>query len=225
MGDDHDRLKSRCLAAPIPKIPANLFIALSISADVYSASPRNNAPQQSLFVNPNFNRVQLMCAFINRLFSPASQKVSGASMPTALLRDGWKPYRFPDSEIVVILPQTLVAGFGEDGVLYASSNGTDTDFAATLHTNSEFTNCRELALEFVSDLAAKKGAQVVDVATYRYFADPNVHTEGRNEHNFWVIAIPGAVVVVSLTRAAGSPFPPALESVRAAIPDIIGELL
>jgi hypothetical protein len=81
------------------------------------------------------------------------------------------------------------------------------------------------ALEFVAKLAIKKNAKTVDLATYCYFADPNVGIEKSRENNYWVIGIPGAVVVVSLTRDVGDSFPPAIESIRLAIPSIVGELL
>lgn len=150
---------------------------------------------------------------------------NSASLPTALLRDGWMPHRFPNSDIVIVLPKARIVKFGENGALYASFTRSQVDFTATLHTNPKFKNQRELALEFVSNLAKKKNAEIIDVATYRYFADPKVAIEKSREHSFWVIGIPSAVVVVSLTRDVGSPFPPELESIRLAIPRIIGELL
>lgn len=150
---------------------------------------------------------------------------NGASLPTALLRDGWTPHRFANSDIVVILPPARIAKFGENGTLYASFSPAKVDFTATLHTNPAFKKQREFALEFVSKLAKKKNATIVDVATCRYFADPKAGIEKSREHNFWVIGIPGAVVVVSLTRDVGCSFPPAIGRILQAIPNIIGELL
>jgi hypothetical protein len=149
-----------------------------------------------------------------------------ASLPTALLRDGWTPHRFANSDIVVILPKARIAKFGENGTLYASfDRDNKIDFTATLHTSPKFKDQRELALEFVSELSKKKNAKVVDLATYRYFADPNVGIEKSRENNYWVIGIPGAVVVVSLSRYVGGSFPSTVEGIRLAIPRIIGELL
>jgi hypothetical protein len=158
--------------------------------------------------------------------SPKPPTPVSASLPTALLRDGWIPHRFANSDIVVILPRARMAKFGENGTLYASfTRDNKIDFTATLHTNPKFKNQRELALEFISQLSKKKNAKVVDLATYRYFADPTVGIEKSRENNYWVIGIPSAVVVVSLTRDVGGSFPPAIEGIRLAIPNIIGELL
>jgi hypothetical protein len=158
--------------------------------------------------------------------SPKPMTSDSPGLATALLREGWAPHRFANSDIVVILPQARIAKFGENGTLYASfSRDNKIDFTATLHTNPRFINQRELALEFVSQLSKKKNATAVDLATYRYFADPNVGIEKSRENNFWVIGIPGAVVVISLTRDAGAAFAPDLERIRAAIPAIVGELL
>ena len=119
---------------------------------------------------------------------------SSASLPTGLLRDGWVPYRFPDSNIVVILPPPRVAKFGDmrgNRALYASfPPGNKIDFTATLHARPGFTKRRELALDFVANLAKKKNAQAIDVATYRYFADPKIGGDGPREHHYWVIGIP-----------------------------------
>jgi hypothetical protein len=148
-----------------------------------------------------------------------------ASLPSGLLRRGWVPYRFPNSDVMVVLPRPKAAQFNEKGALFALFTKGEVDFTATLHSNPVFTKQRERALEFVASLAKKKNATPVDVATYRYFADPKVGGEGSREHHFWVIGIPGAVVVVSLTRDVGSEFPPAMEEIRLAIPRIIGEVL
>jgi hypothetical protein len=71
---------------------------------------------------------------------------NSASLPTTLLRDGWMPHRFPNSDIVVILPKARILKFGENGTLYASyTSSNKIDFTATLHTNPNFKNKRELA--------------------------------------------------------------------------------
>jgi hypothetical protein len=163
--------------------------------------------------------------FLRNLFSRPPQPVLSASLPTQLLREGWKPYKFPKSDVIVILPQALMADFSRDGVLYASSDGKEPDFSATLHTDPHLVKNREFALEFISDLASKASTNVIDVATYRYFADPNTQREGTKEISFWVIGIPGAVVVVSLSRHVNEPYAESIEQVRQAIPQIVGELL
>ena len=154
-----------------------------------------------------------------------SENPWGESLPVKLLRDGWTPHSFPKSTIVVALPPEVAVQFDDKGVLHGFARGLSHFFTATLHTNPRFTKNRELALEFVGNLAAKKGAKTVDVATYRYFIDP---TEGREDSRiitFCVIGIPGAVVVVSLSRQPDSPPSELVESIRHAIPQIIGEFV
>ena len=149
----------------------------------------------------------------------------GESLPVKLLRDGWNPYCFPNSTVVVALPPGVSVQFDDKGVLHGFARGLGRFLTATLHTNPKFAQSKDLALKFVENLARKKGAQAVDVATYRYFIDP---TEGREDSRiitFCVIGIPGAVVVVSLSRQPDSPPFEQIESIRQAIPQIIGELV
>jgi hypothetical protein len=80
------------------------------------------------------------------------------------------------------------------------------------------------SLDSVTRLARKKGATAVDVATYQHFINP---TEVRNESRittFYVMGIPGAVVVVTLSRAPEAPPTDLMERIRQAIPQIVGDL-
>jgi hypothetical protein len=149
----------------------------------------------------------------------------GESAPVKLLRDGWKPHCFPNSTVLVALPPGVSVQFDDKGVLHGFARGPGRFFTATLHTNPKFTQSRDLALEFVANLARKKGAEPVDVATYRYFIDPKEGREGSRIITFCVIGIPGAVVVVTLSREPDSPPSEQVESIRRAIPQIIGELV
>ncbi len=149
----------------------------------------------------------------------------GESQPVKLLRDGWTPHCFPNSTVVVALPPGVTVQFDDKGVLHGFTRGLGRFFTATLHTKPKFTQSKELALKFVENLAKKKGAQAVDVATYRYFIDPKEGREDSRVITFCVIGIPGAVVVISLSRQPDSPSSEHIESIRHAIPQIIGELV
>ena len=149
----------------------------------------------------------------------------GESLPVKLLRDGWTPHSFPNSTVVVALPPGVTVQFDDKGVLHGYARELGRFFTATLHTNPKFAQSKELALQFVENLAKKKSAQPVDVATYRYFIDPKEGREGSRIVTFCVIGIPGAVVVVSLSRQPDSPPSELIESIRHAIPQIIGELV
>ena len=165
-----------------------------------------------------------MRAFLNRLFKRKAENPWGESHPVALMRAGWTPHSFPNSTVGVILPPGMTVSFDQQGVLYGFADGPDPVFTATLQTNDEFKQHRELALEFIESLAKKKGARPIDFATYRYFIDPTEEREGERVITFCVIGIPGSVVVVSLSRQHDSPPSPHVQSIRDAIPKIIGEM-
>jgi hypothetical protein len=176
------------------------------------------APCLTFVVRPS------MRAFLNRIFKRQPENPWGESHPVALIRAGWTPHSFPNSTVIVILPPGMTVSFDQEGVLYGFAGGPDPVFTATLQTNDEFKQHRELALEFVGDLAEKKGARPIDFATYRYFIDPTEEREGERVITFFVIGIPGAVVVVSLSRQHDSPPLAHVESIRHAIPKLIGEM-
>lgn len=165
-----------------------------------------------------------MRAFLNRLFKRQPENSWGESHPVALMRAGWTPHSFPNSTVGVILPPGMTVSFDEEGVLYGFADGPDPVFTATLQTNDEFKQHRQLALEFVGHLAKMKGTRPTDFATYRYFIDPTEEREGDRVITFSVIGIPGSVVVVSLSRQHNSPPSAQFESIRHAIPKIVGEM-
>jgi hypothetical protein len=147
----------------------------------------------------------------------------GPSLPLELARRGWKPHKFRGSEVVVFLPEAMVAEFDPEGVLLASTTGKEVEFSATLH--ADFDEDRAGALDFVSYLAREKGRKVRDVGTYRYFFDPGEEKITARAMRFWVIGIPGAVVVVSILCEGKAPVSEPLREVRKELPQIIGELL
>jgi len=154
-----------------------------------------------------------------------SENPWGESLPVKLLREGWTPYCFPGSTVIVALPPGVVGRFSEKGVLRGVARREGAFFTATLHSNSKFTQDRKSALEFVQNLAKKKGATAVDVATYRYFVDPTEARDDARVITFFVIGIPGAVVVVTLSRPTEGAASELVERVRQAIPQIVGEVV
>jgi hypothetical protein len=153
-----------------------------------------------------------------------SENPWGESLPLKLLRDGWKPHCFPNSTIMVVLPPEVFVSFSDKGVLNGLARREGPFLTATLHSNPKFTRVRQSALDFVAHLANKKRALAIDVATYRYFVDP---TEARDDSRiitFYVIGIPGAVVVVTLSRPLDAPPSGLIERMRRTIPYIVGEL-
>ena len=148
----------------------------------------------------------------------------GPGLCIALLRQGWKPHRFPDSDVIVALPHDFVAGFDGEGTLIGSLNGKDHHFSATLHGGDGLFAVPHAAYGFIDHLAAKSNASPIDKGTYRYFKDPETKGDDDLTFTFYVIAIPSAVVVVSIASPPGEPRPPALAKIEAAIPDLVGEL-
>lgn len=149
----------------------------------------------------------------------------GPGLCLALLRDGWKCHRFPQSNVVVALPHDFVAGFDDERVLIGTIDGKSHNFSATLHERDEFRGDPRMAYGFLDHLAEKHAATPIDKGTYRYFKDPKTTGDDQLEYTFYVVAIPGAVVVVSVASAPGLDRPVPLSRIEAAIPDLIGELV
>jgi hypothetical protein len=161
--------------------------------------------------------------FFKRLFGGGQERARGLSLPLDLARRGWIPHKFPDSNVVVFLPEEVTAAHDPEGVLMGSTTGKEVEFSATLHGG--FEEDRAGALDFVSHLAQEKRRRVRDVGTYRYFFDPTEVDIGARAMRFWVIGIPGAVVVVSILCNGKTPVAEALQEVRNEVPQIVGELL
>ncbi len=145
------------------------------------------------------------------------------SLPLDLARRGWRPHRFHESNIVVFLPEEVVAAFDPEGVLHGSTNGNDIEFSATLHGG--FEKKRASALDFVAHLARKNRRNLREAGTYRYYFDPTKADITANALRFWVIGIPGAVVVVSIMCQGKIPVSKPLRDVRREIPHIVGEVM
>jgi hypothetical protein len=165
-----------------------------------------------------------MLQFLRRLFSGGGNPPKrGPSLPLDLARRGWRPHRFRESNVVVFLPEGVVAALDPEGVLHGSTNGKDVEFSATLHGG--FDEDRAGALDFVSHLARKNRRKATDAGTYRYYFDPTEADRAATAHRFWVIGIPGAVVVVSILCDGTTPVSEPLRAVRGELPHIVGELL
>jgi hypothetical protein len=147
----------------------------------------------------------------------------GPSLPLDLARRGWRPYKFKDSSVVVFLPTTMAAEFGPDGVLYGSTTGKEVEFSATLHGG--FEGDASQALDFVAHLAKQRSLKIHDAGTYRWCYDPTDAPPKAVAPRFWVVGIPGAVVVISLTGTRKGPVSEILREVREEIPHIVGELM
>jgi hypothetical protein len=147
----------------------------------------------------------------------------GSGLGLDLPGSDWKRHRFPGSNVVVALPQDFVAAFDDEGVLIGTMDGSSHHFSATLHSRDGFRGEPSLAHAFLDHLSKKSAATPIDKGTHRYFKDPKPTSDGKLEYTFYVVAIPGAVVVVSIASTPGCDRPAPLARIEAAIPDIIGE--
>ncbi len=161
---------------------------------------------------------------IRKLFSRPPAPTHGGGLCIALLRDGWKCHRFAETDFVVVLPHDFLAAFDGEGVLIGAIDGSSHNFSATLHRHEAFTNDPKSAYDFVDHLATKSGARPIDKGTYRYFQDPTTRADDELQYTFYIIGIPGAVVIVSIASAPNQERPETLKRIEAAIPDLIGEL-
>lgn len=164
-----------------------------------------------------------MIQFLKKLFGSEKGIERGPSLPLHLLRRGWRPHRFQDSNVVVILPEEFVADFDDEGVLVGTNDGKEVEFSATLHGG--FKKDRAGALDFVTTLAEEKKLKTRDVGTYRYFFDPTDEDPNEVANRFWVVGVPGAVVVISVLGTRESAASEVLGKIRTEIPNIVGELL
>src|SRR5262249_27144798 len=160
--------------------------------------------------------------FFKRLFG-GDDSSRGPSLPLDLARRGWVPYKFPDSNVVVFLPEGMAAAHDPEGGLMGSTTGKEVEFSATLHGG--FEEDRAAALGFLSHMAKKRNLKVQNVGTYSYFYDPADADRRARALRFWVIGIPGAVVVVSILCDGETPVSPLLREVKQAIPQLVGELV
>lgn len=164
-----------------------------------------------------------MLSFIKRILGGDVRVDRGPSLPLELAKRGWRPYRFPDTNVVVFLPEGMSAAHDPEGVLLGSSSKSDVEFSATLHRGFEDNSSDSLA--FVSHLAKKGKHKLRDVGTYRYFFDPTDVDRNARAMRFWVIGIPGAVVVVSILCNGVVPVSAPLQDVMKELPHIVGELM
>jgi hypothetical protein len=168
----------------------------------YEPSPQELPPQTALPFQPVFAQVE---------------RRNG--IPVELAQRGWRAYRFTNSPIIIALPPQLEVRIGADGILHASVNSTEPAITATLLR--DFVENPNLAYDFVTDQAWKRGVPSYDVFPYRCLYDPTQADPNIVTNRVFIIALPGAVVILTLqgTRTAGAT--PLLNEVRQWIPHLV----
>lgn len=175
-----------------------------------TAEQRPENKEKTTFFQELTQRFSLFISGRNKLF-------------IALLKAGYKAHRFPKSSIAIALPQNFTAAFDSDGVLIGSLDGHSKNFSATLHSEEEFRSDPNLAYGFLDHLAEKAGVMPQDKGKSRYFKDPNLQGEDSFKFIFYVIAIPKAVVVISIASSPNFERPQILKRIEESIPDLVGE--
>lgn len=146
----------------------------------------------------------------------------GGSVLGDLMRRGWRPHVFGQSQVGVWLPPQFAVRFAADGKLQATIDTPQPVVTATLHRG--FEESPELAGQFVYQLSQQKQRMLHHVGTHSCFYDPTLADPNLIAERQFVIAIPGAVVNLSLygTREFGAT--PLIQEVRNAVPYLVGRV-
>ena len=157
-------------------------------------------------------------------------------MPIHLLREDWRAWRFPGSDIAVCLPMGFEATIAGDRVLHGKLR-EEPSFRVTarLHQDDAFEDDPRLALEFVTELAkrrmkkeVRRKQKIVEQGSYRYFFDPTPvgqsGSAGLREvvPRTFVVGVPGGVVELVLPMEVDDPVHPIARQIAAAVPRIVG---
>lgn len=148
----------------------------------------------------------------------------GPGLSTSLIAEGWQTYRFGSTLFAILLPDDFAVRFDDDGVLIGSCDGKTHNFTATLHIKDAYTIDPARSYITLNQMAEKYYAVPRSKGTYRYFMDTKTKGDSQLEYRSYVIAIPGAVVVLSLASSPGMQRPAVLERIEHAIPDLLGEI-
>lgn len=155
-------------------------------------------------------------------FSPPGYGYQAATSAAELSRRGWRPHRFGQTNVVLLLPPEMSTWMTPQGAMYAGENPPQPTLLATLQRG--FDADPSLALDFVEDLAEKRGLQCHTVGTYRCFYDPTSADPQQVCERYFIIGWPGSVVVLNLKGTRDAACTIVLNQVRAAIPHVAAEM-
>lgn len=144
-------------------------------------------------------------------------------VPVELLQRGWMPHQFGITPVVIALPPQFRVRFAADGTLEAHHDVPQPVLTAKLHGGFEGNPL--LALEFVADQAQQRRVAFHDVGPYRCYYDPTAADPYAVALRDFVVALPGAIVVLSLWGTREQAATPLLNEVRQMVPHLIGSLV
>ncbi|QDU25725.1 hypothetical protein ETAA8_07950 [Anatilimnocola aggregata] len=155
---------------------------------------------------------------------PQAQRYAAPAPATAmdLARRGWRPHRLGNSQLVIFLPAQIHIWAGPNGMLYGGEDPPNITLTATLQQG--FAADPSLAIDFVEDLAERRGLPFHHVGTYCCFHDPGPADPWIVADRQFLIGLPGSVVTLSLRGTRDAAATIALNEVRGAIPQLVGEM-
>jgi hypothetical protein len=146
----------------------------------------------------------------------------GRSMGEELMRRGWQPHEFGRTKVAVCLPPQLRVRFSAEGILQAAIDTPHPVVSATLHGG--FEENPALAGQFVLQLSQQKRLMLHHVGTHSCFYDPSLADPNVIAERHFVIAMPGAVVSLSIHGTREFAATPLLQEVRNAVPYLVGRV-
>jgi hypothetical protein len=150
------------------------------------------------------------------------QPVAVISSTWQLAQQGWRTHRFGSTNVVLLLPPELKVWFGAQGELVGSEDPPTPSLMATLQQGFEADP--SLALDFVEDLAEKRGLTCHTVGSYRCFYDPTPADPLQVHERFFIVGLPGSVVIIKMRGTRDAAATLLLNQIRAAIPHVVGEM-
>jgi len=152
----------------------------------------------------------------------SQHSVPGPTSAMDLVQRGWRSHRFGNSQVVILLPAQLHVWWTKDGALSAGEDPPTTTLTATLQQGFEADP--SLALDFVEDMAERRGLQYHTIGTYRCFYDAGPADPWIVAERYFVIGIPGSVVTINLQGTRDAAATIVLNQVRAAIPQLVAAM-
>jgi hypothetical protein len=147
---------------------------------------------------------------------------NGVDVLTGLVRRGWRPHVFGNSPVAIWLPPQLTVRFSAEGILQATVDTPHPVITATLHRG--FEDSPELAAQFVYHQSQQKRLMLHHVGTHSCFYDPTAAEPHIIAERQFIIAIPGAIVGLSIFGSREYAATPLLQEVRNAVPYLVGRV-
>ncbi|WP_425617474.1 hypothetical protein NA78x_001152 [Anatilimnocola sp. NA78] len=152
----------------------------------------------------------------------SQHSLPGPASAMDLVQRGWRSHRFGNSQVVILLPSQLHVWTEKDGTLCGGEDPPATTLTARLQQG--FDADPSLALDFVEDMAERRGLQYHTVGTYRCFYDAGPADPWVVAERYFIVGIPGSVVTLAMRGTRDAAATIVLNQVRAAIPQLVAAM-